>query len=136
MSSGDGGGQGFAVVTVDDDVGRGLFATRTFSSGETILTETPVVSCQHAWNASYGYSACHLCLAPLETAEQNARRLSDNPGILLPNSECCQTRPNFHVECESCPVKYCSDQCRREAWDRFHKTLCYGGCVASRSKRF
>ncbi len=53
-------------------------------------------------------------------------RLSNNPCVILPNSECCLTRPNFHVECESCPARFCSDQCRREAWDAFHKTLCVG----------
>ncbi len=71
---GDSDDPGYAVLQVDEDVGRGLFATRSFAKGETILAETPLVSCQHAWNAAYGYAACHLCLTPLETAEQNARR--------------------------------------------------------------
>ncbi len=121
-----GGDCGYVVSAVSDDVGKGLFATRQFSKGETVLAETPLVSCQHAWNAAYGYSACHLCLTPLETAQDNARRLSDDPSVVLPNSECCQTRTAFHVECEACPARYCSESCRSEAWDRFHKTLCYG----------
>ena len=123
MSSED---PGFAILPVDEDVGHGLFATRAFAQGETVLSETPLVSCQHAWNEFYGYSSCHLCLSPLETAEENARRLSDSAAVLLPHSECCRTRPGFHVECEGCQVRYCSEQCRREAWNAFHKTLCYG----------
>ena len=52
-----------------------------------IFRERPLVSCQFPWNEEYGYRACHLCLEPLETAQENAQRLTNNPSLLLPHNE-------------------------------------------------
>ena len=42
--------------------GKGLFATRSFKTGDVILEENPMVSCQFAWNATYKYLACDFCM--------------------------------------------------------------------------
>jgi hypothetical protein len=118
---------GFVVSNVDARVGRGVFATRTFVKGETVFRERPMVSAQFAWNAAYSYRACHDCLEPLETAAENAARLSNDPAfLLLPHTECCATRTHFHVACPHCQVQYCSKECMDEAWSKYHRTLCLG----------
>lgn len=61
-----------------------MFATRSFSPGETVLQEDPMVSAQFVWNAEYGYRACHYCLEPLETAMENVHRLANDTNIILP----------------------------------------------------
>ena len=84
----------------------------------------PIVSSQYSWNASAGYRACHLCMEPLETAQENVSRLTGDPNVILPHMESCATRNTFHVSCPYCGVEYCSKQCLEEAWNSFHATLC------------
>lgn len=42
--------------------GKGLFATKFFKAGDIIFEEFPVVSCQFAWNETFKYLACELCM--------------------------------------------------------------------------
>ena len=72
---------------------------------ETILRESPLVSAQFSWNEAVGYRACHYCLEPLETTQENVTRLSGNAHIVLPHGNCCPTKPNFHVSCPRCGVR-------------------------------
>ncbi|KAG7200495.1 hypothetical protein KM043_001061 [Ampulex compressa] len=115
---------GFQVRLINSEKGKGLFATRPYKEGEVILEEKPIVCCQFSWNSDYGYLACDNCLRPLETAEENVRRLTGNPSIILPHHECCETNKNMITECPMCGVKYCSAECQNEAFQRFHSTLC------------
>ena len=46
------------------------------------------------------------CLRSLETAEENARRLSKEPTLVLPHPECCETQLLNPVICEQCGVCY------------------------------
>ena len=43
---------------------------------------------------------------------------------MLPHGELCATRTDFHVECPNCGVRYCSESCREDAYNAWHKTLC------------
>ncbi|CAN7997726.1 unnamed protein product, partial [Ixodes hexagonus] len=70
------------------------------------------------------YAACDLCLRPLETAEENVRRLAARPHLRLPWPQCCPTRPQEHVSCPVCQVRYCSEACRARAWALHHELLC------------
>ncbi|KAK8753657.1 hypothetical protein OTU49_000996 [Cherax quadricarinatus] len=115
---------GVEVRIIGDPVGKGLFATRDFKSGEVIFEERPLVSCQFLWNAAYGYLACDFCMRPLETAEENACRLTQNPQLTLPYPECCDTKKDAVVECPYCDASYCSRDCRESAWNQYHETLC------------
>jgi hypothetical protein len=63
-------------------------------------------------------------MEPLETAQENVSRLSGDPNVLLPHTECCTTRVGFHVTCPQCGVAYCSKQCLEDSWGLFHATLC------------
>ena len=84
--------------------GRGLFASRQFSKGEIIFEEAPLVSCQFAWNELYKYTACEFCLRSLETAEEMARRLTNNPALVLPQPECCEVKKEDMTVCPQCQV--------------------------------
>lgn len=81
-------------------------ALRTLQPGEIIFEERPLVACQFLWNQAWGYSACDFCLRPLETAEENARRLTGNSALTLPFSHLCSTIKQNHVDCAGCEVTH------------------------------
>uniref|UniRef100_H2L524 Protein-lysine N-trimethyltransferase SMYD5 n=1 Tax=Oryzias latipes TaxID=8090 RepID=H2L524_ORYLA len=114
------------VRFIDNLKGKGLFAKRSIKKGDTIFTERPLVSAQFLWNSLYKYRACDYCLRALETAEENARRLSGNPALILPHPELCGVRPELHQACPQCQVMYCSSECRQAAADQYHRVLCLG----------
>ncbi|CAK9794697.1 Histone-lysine N-trimethyltransferase SMYD5 [Anthophora plagiata] len=114
----------FQIRLIDDVKGKGLFAIRPFKDGDTILEEKPIICCQFAWNLEYGYLACDHCLRPLETAEENVRRLTGKSTIILPHPECCETKKDLITECPECGTKYCSIECLNEASLRYHGILC------------
>ena len=93
--------------------------------GETIFIEKPLLSIQFSWNQIYGYKCCHHCLEPLETANENAVRLANDPNIVLPYEDCCATRKSFHVKCPNCDAIFCSQSCLEEAFNTYHKVLCH-----------
>uniref|UniRef100_A0A672IAG4 Protein-lysine N-trimethyltransferase SMYD5 n=1 Tax=Salarias fasciatus TaxID=181472 RepID=A0A672IAG4_SALFA len=114
------------VRFIDNVKGKGLFAKRSIKKGETIFVERPLVAAQFLWNFLYKYKACDFCLRALETAEENARRLSGIPGLSLPHPELCRVRPELHQACPQCQVMYCSSECRQAAADQYHRALCLG----------
>uniref|UniRef100_F7DXQ8 Protein-lysine N-trimethyltransferase SMYD5 n=2 Tax=Xenopus tropicalis TaxID=8364 RepID=F7DXQ8_XENTR len=111
---------------VSSGKGKGLFATRAIRKGETIFQEKPLVSSQFQWNALYRYRACDHCLRSLETAEENAQRLSGNAHVVLPYPELCTVRNGLHQQCPRCQVTYCSAECLKAAADQYHRALCLG----------
>lgn len=123
-AAGDHEESGVEVRIIGDPIGKGLFATQDFKAGDVIFEERPLVSCQFLWNAAYGYLACDFCLRPLETAEENACRLTQNSQLSLPFPECCDTKKDSFIECPYCDVSYCSRECRSSAWSQYHETLC------------
>ncbi|KAM4808576.1 protein-lysine N-trimethyltransferase SMYD5 [Rhinophrynus dorsalis] len=106
--------------------GKGLFATRSIKKGETIFQEKPLVSSQFQWNALYRYRACDHCLRSLETAEENAQRLSGNAHVVLPYPELCTIQNGLHQQCPRCQVSYCSAECLKAAAEQYHQVLCLG----------
>uniref|UniRef100_A0A1A8FWS2 SMYD family member 5 n=1 Tax=Nothobranchius korthausae TaxID=1143690 RepID=A0A1A8FWS2_9TELE len=93
------------VRFIDNLKGKGLFAKKSIKKGDTIFTERPLVSAQFLWNDLYKYKACEYCLRALETAEENARRLSGNPALSLPHAELCCVHPELHQACPQCQVR-------------------------------
>ncbi|XP_035017834.1 histone-lysine N-trimethyltransferase SMYD5 [Hippoglossus stenolepis] len=114
------------VRFIDNVKGKGLFARRSIKKGDSIFIERPLVSSQFLWNSLYKYKACEFCLRALETAEDNARRLSGIPGLNLPHPELCRVRPELHQTCPQCQVMYCSSECRQAAAGQYHRVLCLG----------
>ncbi|XP_015924538.1 protein-lysine N-trimethyltransferase SMYD5 isoform X2 [Parasteatoda tepidariorum] len=112
------------VRVIDDEKGKGLFALRKFNPGDVIFEERPLVCAQFLWNQAYGYLACDYCMRPLETAEENVRRLTGIPDLHLPYPECCNTKKDDYIECSYCEVSYCNVHCREQAWEQYHQVLC------------
>lgn len=63
-------------------------------------------------------------MSPLETAEENARRLTSKHDLILPYSECCETKKQNITQCPACGTKYCSINCLNEALKNYHQSLC------------
>ncbi|XP_058821496.1 histone-lysine N-trimethyltransferase SMYD5 [Topomyia yanbarensis] len=119
-----------SMVKVQDTgfKGRGLFAVVPIKAGTVLFEESPLVSCQFSWNSSYGYLACEYCLRPLETAESNVRRLTNDYTINLPYPECCtvQEQLSSHTKCTDCMEMYCGAECLQNALQLYHRVLCLG----------
>ncbi|CAG9562613.1 unnamed protein product [Danaus chrysippus] len=116
---------GFEVRMCNSQKGKGLFATKEFLPGDVILEEEPLVSCQFAHNAAYRYLACDHCMRPLETPEQNVRRLSAKQDIILPHSNCFETDLLNITSCNQCGILYCSQECKEISYATYHRSLCY-----------
>ncbi|XP_043920389.1 SET and MYND domain-containing protein 5 [Protopterus annectens] len=71
-------------------------------------------------------ASCDHCMRSLETAEENARRLSGKPLLVLPHPEQCTIRKEHHQACPQCQVMYCSMECRQAALEQYHRVLCLG----------
>uniref|UniRef100_A0A0A9WCY4 SET and MYND domain-containing protein 5 n=2 Tax=Lygus hesperus TaxID=30085 RepID=A0A0A9WCY4_LYGHE len=106
--------------------GVGVFAAKPFAENDVIFEETPIVSAQFCWNEAYGYYACHHCLKPMESVEENVRRLTANASVVVPFPELCVTAKSNQVFCESCGVGFCSEGCKTLAEQQYHSLLCPG----------
>ena len=104
--------------------GRGLFAKTEIKEGDIILEEAPIIAAQFLWNATCRYLACDHCLRSLETAEEMARRLTGNQFLVLPHPQACNVNKELFAQCFQCQVTYCSEECRQNAWQEYHQTLC------------
>lgn len=53
-------------------------------------------------------------------------RLAGDKTASLPFLECCPTtqRASQHTKCPHCSVAYCSEDCRVEAAQKYHFTIC------------
>ncbi|XP_076250614.1 SET and MYND domain containing, class 5 isoform X1 [Rhynchophorus ferrugineus] len=112
------------VRLIDNSKGKGIFATSYIPQGSILFEEEPLVACQFSWNATCKYEACDHCLRPLETAQDNVRRLTGISSLELPYPDCCETKKEDITFCNLCAVKYCSELCRVQAFNQYHKVLC------------
>lgn len=64
-------------------------------------------------------------MLPLETAEQNVRRLAFNPAVVLPFPEADASLKvqAAIVECPETKFKFCSEACKAEAEKKYHKLV-------------
>jgi SET and MYND domain-containing protein 5 len=90
-----------------------------------LFEEDPIVCSQFPWNATCKYRACDYCMRyllietenlleqdlmhaffrALETAEENIRRLLNNPTLVIPHPECCSADQSKHAQCDDCGVR-------------------------------
>ena len=105
-----------------------MVATKAINAGDVIFEEEPFVSCQFSWNAAYGYAACDHCMRPLETVTENVRRLANQPALVIPLVEHDPTKQWLEQFCccTRCKVRYCSEDCRIEAFKKYHRVACMG----------
>ena len=103
-----------------------MISQTKITADEVIHAESPLVSSQFSWNKAYGYLACDHCLFPLESAQDNIRRLTFDPSIILPYPEADPTKEVHEkiVQCDECGVKYCSLACQEEAKTNYHDLMC------------
>lgn len=96
------------------------------SEEEVILQEAPLVCSQFSWNKAYGYLACDFCMFPLESAEQNIRRLTFDQPIILPYPEADPTKDvqQKHTQCQECSAQFCSEDCLVQAKKKYHGLMC------------
>lgn len=66
-------------------------------------------------------------MKPLETAEENVRRLAEDPTFKVTYlKECCETNKANHSACERCSIEYCCVDCKHSAFETYHQALCMG----------
>lgn len=93
----------------DGTKGKSLFANRSFSKGDVIFQEKPLVCAQFLWNTEYNYLACDHCMKSLETAQDMARRLTGDHELELPHTDqCCDVSKckEIIVLCPRCQVLF------------------------------
>ncbi|KAH8421196.1 hypothetical protein KR009_006024, partial [Drosophila setifemur] len=101
--------------------GRAMIATKGLAAGVVIFEEEPFVSSQFSWNTTHGYASCYHCMRPLETVQENVRRLASDPHVEvpLPQYDPTTARAAQFTQCERCEVRYCSEDCLMEAQKRY-----------------
>lgn len=115
------------VCIISEKKNRGIVAKRNLAQDEIIFTEKPLVSAQFTWNEFYQYKACEYCMRPLETTEENIARLTEDRNFKLPYlKEFCSVDKSKFVQCSNCQIEYCSEECRQNAFNSYHQTLCLG----------
>ncbi|VDK20906.1 unnamed protein product [Taenia asiatica] len=117
------------VVDVGPEKGRGLFTTRPLVKNEVIFEERPLICCQLSWNRFYGYKSCDYCLKPLESPQDNARRLLRDSNLVLPTIPGASDghSPVQIFRCPSCGIEYCSEACRAASASEYHFFVCSNG---------
>lgn len=101
-----------------------MIAKVNIRKDEVIFAEEALISCQFSWNKAYKYSACDFCMSPLETAEENVRRLAFDDLLVLPFSELDTVDQQKFKSCDECSTKFCSQECLSAANKLYHKVIC------------
>ncbi|CAF3696138.1 unnamed protein product [Rotaria sordida] len=107
-----------------DERGKGIYAKRVISPGEDIFTDIPLVHAQTVDTLSIS-PACAICTTSLLTpAVYFETTWSRIPEKLQRQIE--EYWPHITpISCPYCPFElYCSEACRQQAWDNYHKILC------------
>ncbi|CAF3572732.1 unnamed protein product [Rotaria socialis] len=107
-----------------DQRGKGIYSKRVISPGEDIFTDIPLVHAQTVDTLSIS-PACATCTTSLLTpAVYFETTWSRMPEKLQRQIE-EYWPPITLVPCSFCPFElYCSETCRQQAWDSYHKILC------------
>lgn len=108
--------------------GRGLVATRHIFPGEIIFVENPMVSSQFSINEADGFLCCNHCMYPLETANENFKRVGklQDFRLLFDELDRIEYDEKISEECLQCGIQYCSENCRIRAWRSYHSAACMG----------
>ncbi|VDM32385.1 unnamed protein product [Hydatigera taeniaeformis] len=117
------------AINAGPEKGRGLFTTRPLMKDEIIFEEKPLICCQLSWNRFYGFKSCDYCLKPLESPQDNARRLLHDNSFVLPVilGTIDGHSPVQTFRCPSCEVEYCSETCRVASESEYHAFVCSSG---------
>ncbi|XP_060069860.1 uncharacterized protein LOC132549900 isoform X2 [Ylistrum balloti] len=103
--------------------GRALFAKQDIGKGKLIFNDKPILLAQT--NDSSGIRACSFCAKTLQTAQEYFGK------DVLENNKTLKEIVETHwpkcdvISCLHCDREfYCSDICRKSAWEQHHQILC------------
>jgi hypothetical protein len=135
-----------SVRLIDENKGKGLFCLQSFKKDQVILTEKPYVALQEVHNRASA-PVCSHCfrfigsleeqlqrheqmLNEMEEEEEDVMITESNVqhGTIgqLPQGNAVKTHVHS-VEClYGCGERYCSEECRAQAYARYHRLLCVG----------
>eukprot|EP01119_Soliformovum_irregulare_P018361 TRINITY_DN5607_c0_g1_i2.p2 TRINITY_DN5607_c0_g1~~TRINITY_DN5607_c0_g1_i2.p2 ORF type:complete len:399 (+),score=50.24 TRINITY_DN5607_c0_g1_i2:25-1221(+) len=113
---------GYQVKYINENRGRGLFATRNYKEGEIILKETPLIAMQQVENRTAART-CGWCFSFLGTLEE---QLIGHMTLIQGGNPNVQSMKSTTSCGFGCGELYCSEQCRTSAWERHHNMLCVG----------
>lgn len=109
------------------EYGRAIYATEDIPAGEIVFSDAPIVLGKVFDTVHYKTSiqSCDHCaqslLSPQEYFKETFSTMdSDLRELVLkywPN-----TKPIYCKKCKT--VKYCSDECKTQAWNTYHELIC------------
>lgn len=118
---------GVVVKYISPQRGRGMYATRDYKKGETVMLDEAIADLQFHTSLPR-VRACDQCHRFLGSVHSQLRHLA---GVLKPHEEKSDRAPNFGflsdvVPCThvGCYAEYCSEACRALAWSRHHPLFC------------
>ncbi|ESO95080.1 hypothetical protein LOTGIDRAFT_232186 [Lottia gigantea] len=115
---------GYPVKVEFKQFGRGVYATEDIKEGDIAFVDSPVVRAMIS-NPEHKIEACSHCARSLLTAAQyfgDALETMTEEEKELVNIHWPDVTPIYCDDCRR--VKYCSDDCRLEAWDLYHQIIC------------
>lgn len=115
------------ALKIAPDKGVGLFSLSSISDDETVFSENPILAGQYSWGVVYGYSGCHHCLRSLESAEDMAKRLTNDVNTQIPFPQYGAVNSSAYRYCQGCNVAFCSESCLSSALSSYHTPLCIKG---------
>ena len=113
--------------------GRALVAARSFSAGEAILAERPLVTAPMVTGGS-GALACERCLAFVGPSSLHLELAAGRTDVEAARAEAKAS--GTCDRCYDCGAIYCCQACRRADLRRGHRLLCEGGPAAAAIRRF
>lgn len=106
---------GIKVEFINFQKGKGVFATKDYKFGDLIFSEEPIVS-QRCIDEK-DISSCHHCLRtfipPKKAFPFQIQFLTDDYHYV-----------EEPIKCRSCKIEYCSKECEKQAWEKYHQVLC------------
>lgn len=117
----------FPIKVDFTEYGRAIYATEDISAGDIVFTDAPIVLGQVFDTVHYKTSiqSCDHCAQSLlspqeyfkETFSTMDTELRDIVFKYWPN-----TTPIYCKKCKA--VKYCSKECKEQAWNTYHEIIC------------
>lgn len=115
--------KGTAVEVTFTPIGRGVKAVKAISKGEVVFTDAPVLHAQTL--SSLQFPCCAACVTSLIGPADvfGAQELQQD---LLQKAVKKHWPVRSKVACKAgCSREvYCSEKCRDESWDAYHRLLC------------
>ncbi|EFA86539.1 hypothetical protein PPL_00338 [Heterostelium album PN500] len=118
---------------INDIKGNGLFAEKSFKKDEIIFSESPMFAVQHVYNRPIAWTCgnCYRFLGSLNRQIQHYRTVfgvkEKTELVAFPEgTNQYEFKTGLYSCFAKCGEKYCSEECRKTAFDNHHQILCVG----------